>query len=240
MSAVFPSTMALSEPIRVGGEFKRAPQWAAKLAPNEPGALVAWKNALLWLEGEEFGSEGELIHKVRRILDFLANDRGGSPPTEVEIEVPDPVEEPEPVIKPVSGPKPVDDGFTTVKSKPRAKNNEPKPRWTAAELAAAIVQEALNAFDRSFKYAGPSLSISDVYARFDPKEFTYPTLIARVRTVLTQLPSPHTRYPVASSARYNAATSAGKGKNFNIKVQRKDSQAPNGYSAVAQVHVLWS
>jgi hypothetical protein len=240
MSAVFPSTMPLSEPIRVGGEFKRAPQWAAKLAPDEPGALVAWKNALLWLEGEAFGSEGELLEKVRRILDFQANDRGGPPPTEVEIEEPDPVDEPEPVIKPVSGPKPKDDGFKTVKSKSRRKDDEPKPRWSAQQLAAAIVQEALKTFDRTFQYTGPSLPISDVYARFDPQEFTYPTLIARVREVLTALPSPSSRFPVAHSARYNAATSPGKGKNFNIKVQRKDSLAPNGYSAVAQVHVLWS
>lgn len=235
MSAVFPSTMPLSEPIRVGGEYKSPYQWAAKLAPDTPGALVEWKNALLWLEGEAFGSEDELSAKVRRILDFLANERGGALPPSVEIEPPEKDEKGSTSSSPSSS----SGGWTTVGSSKPKRSSGPKPRWTRQQLAAAIVQQAMVIFDRCFQYAGPSLPISDVYARFDPNEFTYPQLIGAVRDALLDLPSPVVSFGVPHTARYAAAGSPGKGRNFNIKVQRKDSSRPNGYSALAQVHVLW-
>lgn len=249
MSSLFPTLMSLSEPIRVGGEFKRAPQWAAQLAPTGPGDITKWKNALLWLEGEQFGSEQELVAKVHRILDYLENERGGPPPTEVELEPPE-IEVEVPSKSPVIGgpppvvvvhlQPPVDDGFVTVKTRVKKATEEPRPRWSVDQLAAAIVQESLVIFGRTFTFAGPSLDISSVYARFDKTEFTAGALLNAVNDVLYALPSPYTRFGAApKSARYRAAGGAGKGKNFNVKVQRKDQTAPGGYSAIAQVHVLW-
>ena len=229
MSSVFPSTMSLSAPIRVGAEFKSPYQWAAKIAPTTPGALVEWKNALLWLEGESFGSEAELATKVTAVLDFLSRERGGPEPAEVEIEAPEPE------------PEPKDDGpawQTTGKPKKPKAAKEVKARWTIDELAEAIAQESIKIFDRTFAFAGPSLNISDVYERFDPKEFVSSRLIGAVRVALMRWPTPRSR-GLPASARYAAATSAGKGKNFNVKVQCKNPSVPNGYSAVAQVHVIW-
>ena len=62
------SVTPLSSQIRVGTEFKSAYQWAAKLAPaakpenratGTPAVkdrLIEYKNAMLWLEGEDFAS----------------------------------------------------------------------------------------------------------------------------------------------------------------------------------------
>ncbi len=75
---------------------------------------------------------------------------------------------------------------------------------------------------------------------FSPGEFTFPGLIGAVRDEIAKLPAPSTKFAVPKSARYNAAGSPGKGKNFNFKVQRKDSSKPNGWSAVAQIHVIWA
>jgi hypothetical protein len=106
-------------------------------------------------------------------------------------------------------------------------------------VARAIVDGCLKELDRVFQYAGPSLKISDVYRAFNTKGYTYPALIGAVRDEIAKLAQPSTRYAAPKSARYNAAGSPGKGKNFNFKVQRKDSKAPNGWSAIAQIHVLW-
>ncbi len=229
MSAVFPTTMSLSAPIRVGAEFKSPYQWAAKIAPTTPGAIVEWKNALLWLEGESFGSEAELTTKVAAVLDFLSKERGGPEPAEVEIEAPEPE------------PEPKDDGpawQTTGKPKKPKAAKEVRARWSIDELGEAIAQESIKIFDRTFKFAGPSLSIGDVYERFDTKEFDRDRLISAVRRALMNRPSPRGR-GLPASARYAAATRRGKGNNFNVKVQCKDPSVPNGYSAVAQVHVIW-
>lgn len=229
MSDMFPSTMALSEPIQVGAEFLRPAQWAAKLAPKDPpGSLIIWKNALIWLEGEKFGDQQELIATVLRVIDFQAQPQGGPPPLEVQVDPPEP-----------EAPEGKQDVVWQTQSKKVRKPKVAHVAWSATQLGAAIVQAALVKFGYSFRFAGPSLDINEVYQHFQPNDFTYPALIAKVRDALAALPSPNSRFGVSSKAIYSAASSPGKGRNLNIKVQEPDKSKPNGYSAVAQIHVIW-
>lgn len=209
---IFPQ--ATSQPIGVGGEWKSPYQWAAKLAPSDQ--LVSYKNALLWLEGESFGSEAELVDKIKRVIAFQ-NNQDSSPPETA----------------------PTEGEWQSTRRRGGKKSSAPKARWTLAQLASAIVDAAIDAMKRTFDYKGPSLRISDVYSDFDKNEFTYPNLIRAVRAEITARPIPAKQFGVPASARYWAETSAGKGKNFNFKVQKKDTSKPNGWSAAAQIHVLW-
>jgi hypothetical protein len=229
--STFPAIMPQSLPIRIGNEYKSPYQWAADLAPD--GKLVQYKNAMLWLEGEDFESKDSFLTKVEKIVKYQESEshepKASSPPPQ----------QPEPKDEDSSGDKqPASEGFTAVATKPKKAAAAAVP-WTRQQLAKGIVDGCLRVLDRSFRFAGPSLPISDVYAKFDTKAFTFPQLIGAVRDEIDKLPQPSTRFAVPKSARYNAAGSPGKGKNFNFKVQRKDSSAPNGWSAVAQVHVLW-
>ena len=228
MSEMFLPAFVQSDPIQVGSEFLRPVQWAAKLAPKEPpGSLIVWKNALLWLEGEKFADKEELIAKVLKVIAFQAQPQGGPPPLVVEVDPPEPeVLEDEPVV-------------WHMKEKKVRKPKVAHVAWTAKQLGTAIVQQALVKFGHSFRFDGPSLNISEVYQHFDPKAYTYPKLIAKVRDALAALQPPNSRFGVSSKAIYSAASSPGKGKNFNIKVQEPDKSKPNGYSAAAQIHVLW-
>jgi hypothetical protein len=61
-SDVAAATSLWSAPIGVGNETKSPSQWAAKLAPE--GKVTQYKNAMLWLEGENFGSTDEFLAKV--------------------------------------------------------------------------------------------------------------------------------------------------------------------------------
>jgi len=222
--ATFPTTMAMSLPIQVGTDSKSPYQWAAALAPE--GKVVEYKNAMLWLEGENFGSQSEFLAKVDRIIKYQ-NEENHRPVATITPPV---------VVKETtttdtdSG----DDGWGTVKSTRRP----PKPkvaflRWTKQQVAKAIVDGCVREMERVFSFTGPSLYIKDVYPQFDTKEFTFGQLIGAVRDELGKLPAP------GKNQRYNAATSPGKGNNFNVKVQKPDKTKPNGWSAVAQIHVIW-
>lgn len=226
MPSIFPEIT--SQPIRAGGEFKTPYEWAAALAASEE--LVAYKDALLWIEGEEFGSREELLAKVQRIIEFQRNAQGGPPPLPIQATS----------AKPTGGqPAPPNDDWQTV-SRPSRRPKAVLPRLNIQQLAAAIIQEALEKFTRTFSFAGPSLIISEVYPMFNKDGFTYPKLITEIRNELAKRPSPYTKFGAApKTARYAAASGPGKGKNFNIKVQRKDPSAPQGWSAIAQIHVLW-
>jgi hypothetical protein len=228
--AGFPSIMPMSGPITVGNECKSPYQWAALLAPKEEGKLVQYKNAMLWLEDETFGSRDEFLAKVLRIIKFQEEEEHKPTAT---VSVPSGISAEEDDDQSDS-----DTWSTPVKKKKKAKG--PVVRLTKAQLAKAIVDACINELKRVFSFTGPSLNISSIYSGFKKDEFTYPQLIGAIRDEIVKLRSPSQEgFPVSSSARYNAASSAGKGKNFNFKVQRKDSSKPNGWSAVAQIHVLW-
>ena len=227
--ATFPTLMPLSLNIMVGSVIKSPYQWAAALAPE--GKLVQYKNAMLWLEGEDFGSVGEFLAKVERIIKFQ------------EEETHRPVATTLPPLQPVESTE--ESGSDSGKWKSVKTSKPPKPkapfvRWTKQQLAKAIVDGCVKELERVFSFTGPSLNISTIYSHFNPGEFTFPGLIGAVRDEIAKLPAPSTKFAVPKSARYNAAGSPGKGKNFNFKVQRKDSSKPNGWSAVAQIHVIWA
>jgi hypothetical protein len=230
--AGFPTLMPLSLNIMVGSVIKSPYQWAAALAPDDK--LIQYKNAMLWLEGEDFGSQSEFLAKVERIIKFQEEEShrpvASLPPPQIE-----PLEtSEESTEESSSGGK-----WSTAKtSKPR-KAKTPFVRWTRHQLAKAIVDGCVREMQRVFSFTGPSLSISTVYPQFTAGEFTYSRLIGAIRDEIEKLPSPSTKFGVPVSARYNAASSPGKGKNFNFKVQCKNSKAPNGWSAVAQIHVIW-
>lgn len=233
--AGFPSIAPRSLDIIVGSRALTPYQWAAQLAPNDK--LIAYKNAMLWLEGEIFGSVDEFLGKVERIVKFQAEEIHQPTATTIPklgeaAEKEDTEEE--------SSTKPVKEtGWEKIPKKKR-KPKKPIVRLTRRQLAKAIVDGCLNEMRRVYSYTGPSLRISDVYSRFDPKEFTYPGLIADIRTEIQNLSIPSQCGMAAkTSARFWAESSAGKGKNFNFKVQEPDSGKPNGWSAKAQVHVLW-
>jgi len=219
----------LSDPILVGSESKSPYQWAAQLAPHEEGKLVQYKNAMLWLQGESFGSRDEFLAKVERIIAFQ-EEENHRPTATVEV----PVQPAPPVDESGS-----DKGWTTT-SAPKKAKNAPAARLTRQQLAKVIVDGCIREMKRVFTYTGPSMEISSVYPRFKKDEFTYPQLIGAIRDEIVKLQTPSQEgFPVPNSARYEAKSSAGKGQNFNFKVQRRDSSKPGGYSAVAQIHVLW-
>ena len=228
----FPSIMPMSGPITVGSECKSPYQWAALLAPKEDGKLVQYKNAMLWLEDETFGSREEFLAKVLRVIKFQEEENHKPTAT---VSVPSGIAAQEDDDEEDSG------GWSTpVKNKKKKKAKGPVVRLTKEQLANAIVNACINELKRVFSYTGPSLNISSVYSGFKKDEFSYPQLIGAIRDEIVKLRSPSQEgFPVASSARYNAASSAGKAKNFNFKVQRVDKSKPNGWSAVAQIHVLW-
>ncbi|MBI1358082.1 MAG: hypothetical protein GC160_27425 [Acidobacteria bacterium] len=226
--AGFPSIAPRSLDIIVGSQALTPYQWAAKLAP--PDQLIPYKNAMLWLEGEVFGSQEEFLGQVERILQFqqAVNHRPTAtiaPPTGIG---------PEPDPEPQSG-----GGWSAVKTKPKAPR-KPKVRLNKQQLAAAIVDGCIDELHRVYQFAGPSLRISDVYADFNSKEFTYPALIGAIRTEIQKLRTPsQCGFNTKTSARFWAESSAGKANNFNFKVQVPDKSKPNGWSAQAQIHVLW-
>ena len=222
-----PLVASESLPVLVGSESRSAYQWAARLAPQ--GQVIPYKNAMLWLEGESFGSKDEFLAKVERIIKFQEED-SHRPTATVSV----------PVVIPAEDDESTSEGEWTTKA---AKPPKVKPlfvRWTKQQLAKGIVDACIREMKRVFSYTGPSLAIKTVYPQFSTTEFTYPALIGAIRDEIVKLRIPSEEgFPVGKSARYNAASSAGKGQNFNFKVQRKDSSAPNGWSAAAQIHVLW-
>lgn len=222
-----PVIMPMSDPIFVGVESKTPYQWAAALAPD--GQVIPYKNAMLWLEGESFGSTGEFLDKVAKIIKFQ-EEEAHRPTATVTVPEKIPLETAEPAV---------DTGWKSVPA-PKRRTKAPFARWTKQQLAKAIVDGCVAEMKRVFSYTGPSLRISTVYPQFSENEFTYPALIGAIREEIVKLRTPSEEgFGVPKSARYNAAGSPGKGRNFNFKVQRKDSSVPNGWSAVAQIHVLW-
>jgi hypothetical protein len=225
--AAFPTTMAQSIPIRVGSDSKSPYQWAAALAPKDK--VVEYKNAMLWLEGEDFGSQEEFLAKVHRVIEYQTKENHR------------PVASTAPPNQPVESIEKSDndEGQWETKSRGAPKPKAAFVRWNRQQLAKAIVDACIREMDRVFSFTGPSLNISTVYSSFQSAEFTFPQLIGAIRDEIAKLPSPSTRFAVPTSARYAAAGSPGKGRNFNFKVQKKDSSKPNGWSAVAQIHVIW-
>jgi hypothetical protein len=135
-----------------------------------------------------------------------------------------------------------DDEWETAPKKTK-KVKQARPTWSTQDLGSAIVDAAIRTLQTAgnFRFAGPSLRIADVYQDFPDKKglFTYPALIGAVRDAIALRGNPSTLFAVKKSARYWAESSPGKGSNFNFKVQVPDTSKPNGYSAVAQIHVLW-
>jgi hypothetical protein len=230
----FPMLMPKSLPIRVGTEYKTPYQWAAEFAPSEQ--LVQYKDAMLWLEGEEFASKEIFLDKVKRVLEFQEKEKLVNTNS---VTVPEVIEETEETPSTSISKRDDDKGWKTTQ-KPKRKPKAQFVKWTRQQLATAIVDRCIEIFHRTFSFTGPSLDISDVYPQFDKNEFTYPALIGSIRDALNNVRGPSVEgFPVPRSARYWAESSAGKAKNFNFKVQKVDKLKPNGWSAVAQVHVLW-
>lgn len=228
--AGFPSIAPRSLDIIVGSRALTPYQWAAELAPG--GKVVQYKNAMPWLEGEQFGSVEEFLAKVERVITFQEAET--HQPTAATVpKLPAPTETGESTAE--SG----GDGWASA-PKRKQKKKGPRIRLTREQLAKAIVERCLQEMKRVFSFTGPPVRISDVYQDFDKNEFTCAALIGAVRDEIHKLkiPSEH-GFAAKKSARFWAESSAGKGKNFNFKVQEPDSSKPNGWSAVAQIHVLW-
>jgi hypothetical protein len=217
--------ISTTEPIRAGDVSKSPTVWAAQLAGKAPGELVEFKNAILWLEGQSFGSEEDLRDAVARVIAFQQDD-ARKPTAHVAVAA-----------------DTTEDEWEAAPAKKTKKVKQPRPTWSAQDLGSAIVDAAIRKLQipSNFKFAGPSLRISDVYEDFAAKKgsFTYPALIGAVRAAIGQRGNPSALFPVKNSARYWAESSPGKGSNFNFKVQVPDKDKPNGWSAAAQIHVLW-
>lgn len=228
------SVTPLSSQIRVGTEYKSAYQWAAKLAPTAKpenratgtpavqDRLIEHKNAMLWLEGEDFASVDEFLAKVERVIEFQKQEQPHQP-----------VATNPPPIEPVesTGPSDAGGGWSTATAKVKKPKAQFVP-WTTDQLAKAIVDRCVDELQRVCKFAGPSLDISDVYSRFSSKDFDPRRLLGAVRAEAQKLPQ-------RSPMRYWADGGPGKGKNFNFKLQKVDKSKPNGWSAIGQIHVLW-
>jgi hypothetical protein len=229
------SVTPLSSQIRVGTEFKSAYQWAAKLAPaakpenratGTPAVkdrLIEYKNAMLWLEGEDFASVEDFLAKVERIIEFQTAEHHQPVATN-----------PAPT-QPVESTDESDAGGAVWQSAKTTKVRKPKAQfvpWTTDQLAKAIVDRCVDELARVCTFAGPSLDISAVYSRFSSKDFDPRRLLGAVRAEAQKLPQP-------GRFRYWADGGPGKGKNFNFKLQKTDDSKPNGWSAMGQIHVLW-
>ena len=84
--SILPGMSEQSSPIRVGGESMTPYRWAAKLTSDQ---LIPYKNAMLWLEGEDFDSVEQFLDKVKRVIAFqeAENHRPTAtitPPTVIE------------------------------------------------------------------------------------------------------------------------------------------------------------
>jgi hypothetical protein len=196
------------------------------------------KTQCFWLEGEEFETKEQFLDKVKKILDFQQKEKLVSVIAVQTPSVESQEEESDEVTLPETTTRPAVPQFKTVKVK-KPSTKKKVLRWTKSQLAAAIVDRCIAEMKRVLRFTGPSVRISDVYSGFNKNEFTYPALIGAIRDELQNIASPGVIFPVGRKARFWAESSAGKGKNFNFKIQRPDKLKPNGWSAVAQIHVLW-
>jgi len=187
----------------------------------------------------------DLKAKARKTVAFMAEDSGVpvdlSRPFYVkrDPEPPAPVAPPVQTVQaasPVAGKQPAsDDGWTTKKAKPRKPKGQVHP-LILGDFVKLIFDDCITAMERSFCYAGPSLRLSEVDGRFTTNSFTYPRLIGALRDEIVRRGKPSLFFGVKDSARFAAASSPGKGRNFNFKVQE---QSKGQWGAVAQIHVLW-
>lgn len=232
-----------SEPIRVGSVYKSPYQWAADIAPE--GQLLIYKDALMWMQGEEFGSLDGLKLQAKKAVAFLADERG------VNVDLSAPFyqkKEPEPtpiaiaptVVAATPQPAATEDGGWSTVSKPTKQPKANREQLTVPLFATMVFDACLTELKRVYSFTGPSLRFSDVDERYKSLNMKYPTFISALRQEIAKRGQPTTYLGQATKgSRFWAESSPGKGKNFNFKVQYPDKKKPNGWSASAQIHVLW-